>query len=29
MGRVVHFEIHVEDMERAKKLYGGGLWLEI
>ena len=22
MGRVVHFEIHVEDMERAKKFYG-------
>jgi uncharacterized protein len=23
MGRVVHFEIHVDDMERAKKFYGG------
>ncbi|MDF2558364.1 MAG: glyoxalase [Bacillales bacterium] len=22
MGRVVHFEIHVSDMERAKKFYG-------
>ena len=22
MGRVVHFEVHVEDMERAKKFYG-------
>lgn len=22
MGRVVHFEIHVDDMERAKKFYG-------
>ncbi|TFE01570.1 VOC family protein [Jeotgalibacillus salarius] len=22
MGRLVHFEIHVEDMERAKKFYG-------
>jgi predicted enzyme related to lactoylglutathione lyase len=22
MGRVVHFEIHVNDMERAKKFYG-------
>ncbi|SOC40655.1 VOC family protein [Ureibacillus acetophenoni] len=22
MGRVLHFEIHVEDMERAKKFYG-------
>ncbi|HWK22081.1 MAG TPA: VOC family protein [Ureibacillus sp.] len=22
MGRVIHFEIHVEDMERAKKFYG-------
>ncbi len=22
MGRLVHFEIHVDDMERAKKFYG-------
>ncbi|TVX88067.1 VOC family protein [Paenibacillus agilis] len=22
MGRIVHFEIHVDDMERAKKFYG-------
>ncbi len=22
MGRVIHFEIHVDDMERAKKFYG-------
>jgi len=22
MGRVVHFEVHVDDMERAKKFYG-------
>jgi len=22
MGRVIHFEIHVNDMERAKKFYG-------
>lgn len=22
MGRVIHFEIHVEDMDRAKKFYG-------
>lgn len=22
MGRLIHFEIHVEDMERAKKFYG-------
>ena len=22
MGRLVHFEIHVEDMDRAKKFYG-------
>ena len=22
MGRLVHFEIHVNDMERAKKFYG-------
>ena len=22
MGKVVHFEIHVDDMERAKKFYG-------
>ena len=22
MGRLVHFEIHVSDMERAKKFYG-------
>ena len=22
MGRVIHFEIHVEDMERAKLFYG-------
>ena len=22
MGRFVHFEIHVDDMERAKKFYG-------
>ncbi|MCA1055836.1 VOC family protein [Rossellomorea aquimaris] len=23
MGRIVHFEIHVDDMERAKAFYGG------
>lgn len=23
MGRLVHFEIHADDMERAKKFYGG------
>ncbi|MBY6050164.1 VOC family protein [Cytobacillus firmus] len=23
MGRLVHFEVHVDDMERAKKFYGG------
>ncbi|MCA0987409.1 VOC family protein [Guptibacillus algicola] len=22
MGRVIHFEVHVDDMERAKKFYG-------
>lgn len=22
MGRLIHFEIHVDDMERAKKFYG-------
>ncbi|QVY63474.1 VOC family protein [Cytobacillus gottheilii] len=22
MGRIIHFEIHVDDMERAKKFYG-------
>ena len=22
MGKVIHFEIHVDDMERAKKFYG-------
>lgn len=22
MGRIVHFEVHVDDMERAKKFYG-------
>ena len=22
LGRVIHFEIHVNDMERAKKFYG-------
>ena len=22
MGRLVHFEIHVDDMDRAKKFYG-------
>ncbi len=22
MGRIIHFEIHVDDIERAKKFYG-------
>ena len=25
MGRLIHFEIHVNDMERAKEFYGEGL----
>ena len=29
MGRIVHFEIHVDDMERAKKFLWRGIWLDI
>ena len=29
MGRLIHFEIHVDDMDRAKTVLWRSIWLDI